>query len=113
MEILNELFKKKPKKQQQTNEREYTDLSDIQMMIQYTQRRQGLGFDDIDRRAKFQQPFVKKLKKDQIVKKQEKQDDNQEQKQKEEIGQETRTQQKQKRNNLQQSEYNFAGVFNL
>lgn len=53
MDILNELFKKKPKKQQQTNEREYTDLSDIQMMIQYTQRRQGLGFDDIDRRAKF------------------------------------------------------------
>ncbi|CAK60428.1 unnamed protein product (macronuclear) [Paramecium tetraurelia] len=86
MEILNELFKKKPKKQQQTNEREYTDLSDIQMMIQYTQRRQGLGFDDIDRRAKFQQPFVKKLKKDQIVKKQEKQNESEEPKQKEEGG---------------------------
>ncbi|CAD8143013.1 unnamed protein product [Paramecium octaurelia] len=86
MEILNELFKKKPKKQQQTNEREYTDLSDIQMMIQYTQRRQGLGFDDIDRRAKFQQPFVKKLKKDQIVKKQEKQNESEEPKQKEESG---------------------------
>ncbi|CAD8054570.1 unnamed protein product [Paramecium sonneborni] len=86
MEILNELFKKKPKKYQETNEREYTDLSDIQMMIQYTQRRQGLGFDEIDKRGKFEQPFVKKLKKDQIIKKQEKQQNKEEPKLKEEIG---------------------------
>ncbi|CAD8076842.1 unnamed protein product [Paramecium sonneborni] len=87
MEILNELFKKKAKKYQETNEREYTDLSDIQMMIQNTQRRQGLGFDEIDRRGKFEQPFVKKLKKDQIIKKQEKQQiEKEEPKQKEESG---------------------------
>ncbi|KAM3142400.1 hypothetical protein pb186bvf_005557 [Paramecium bursaria] len=73
MDIINQLFQKNQKKKHinhQNLEREYTDLSDIKMMMQYTQKRIGLGFDEIIHHKK--QAFIKKLKKHDIVKKPEK-----------------------------------------